>query len=543
MLDVTATIERPLGSPPPVPASAEVTAQADELRERLVPAFPSSGLRGWLGPLLVTALAFFLRIWHISTPRAFSFDETYYAKDAWSLLHFGYERQPVPNADKIFLSGDGHVFGSGSEWATHPPLGKWVIAVGEEIWGITPFGYRIMAVVFGTASVLVLARTARRMFRSDLLGSLAGLLLALDGLAIVMSRTSMLDIFLMAFVLFAFACLVIDRDRVRALMLEWSLASLTATSEPGPPPRRSLGPRLGLRPWRLTAAFFLGCACATKWSGVYYLVGFAALSWLWDRSARKAAGVQDPTWAAVARDSWTNLLSFFPLAIATYTASYTGWFVTKGGYLRNWADTAGAQTAHGWVPGVLRSWWHWHAVTLNYHNHLFSPHAYEAGPGKWIIMARPTQMYAVYPKCPSNPTVDCARDIVSLGNPIIWWTGCVALLWCLWLLFTRWDWRAGAALMGLAAGWLPWFENLRRTTFTTYAVIFVPYLCLALVVMLASVIGPPRASPARRTVGAAVAGSWLLVVLVISNILYPVWTAELITRAHWNNLMWFRSWI
>ena len=117
------------------------------------------------------------------------------------------------------------------------------------------------------------------------------------------------------------------------------------------------------------------------------------------------------------------MLSFFPLAIVTYTASYTGWFVTKGGYMRNWADTAGVQTNYAWIPGVFRSWWHWHAVTLNYHNHLFSPHAYEAGPGKWIIMARPTQMYAVYPKCPSNPTVDCARDIVSLGNPIIWWTG------------------------------------------------------------------------------------------------------------------------
>ena len=96
-------------------------------------------------------------------------------------------------------------------------------------------------------------------------------------------------------------------------------------------------------------------------------------------------------------------------------------------------------------------------------------------------MIRPTQMYAVYPKCPSNPAVDCARDIVSLGNPILWWTAAAALLWCVWLFATRWDWRAGAALMGMAAGWLPWFENLRRTTFTTYAIIFLPYLVLALV--------------------------------------------------------------
>jgi dolichyl-phosphate-mannose-protein mannosyltransferase len=543
MLDVTATVERPLGSPPPVPRSAEVTAHKEELRARLAPDFPSSRWRGWVGPLLVTGLAFFLRIWHISQPRAFSFDETYYAKDAWSLLHFGYERQPVANADKLFLAGNPRIFSNDAEWATHPPLGKWVIAIGEKIFGISPFGFRISAVVIGTISVLVLARTVRRMFRSDLLGTTAGLLLAIDGLAIVMSRSSMLDIFLMAFVLFAFGCLVVDRDRVRERLLRWSLDAWTADGVVRPPGPDALGPTLGLRPWRLAAAFFLGCACATKWSGIYYLAGFAAMSLLWDRSARRAAGIAKPTVASGVHDLAANASSFLPLALVTYVASYTGWFVTKGGYQRNWAETAGVHTHHGWIPGVIRSFWHWHAITWHYHITLTSHHAYEAGPGKWIIMARPTQMYAVYPKCPSNPTVDCARDIVSLGNPILWWTGSVALLWCLWLLFTRWDWRAGTAIMGMAAGWLPWFWNLKRTTFTTYAIIFLPYIVIALVIALAAVIGPPAASAVRRTWGAALAGSWVLVVLVISYILYPIWTAELITRAHWADLMWFRSWI
>jgi hypothetical protein len=347
----------------------------------------------------------------------------------------------------------------------------------------------------------------------------------------------------MAFVLFAFACLVIDRDKVRARLLDWSLEAWTTSGEVRPPGRRNLGPGLGIRPWRLAAAFFLGCATATKWSGVYYLVGFAIMSFLWDRSARRAAGIAKPTLSSLSHDFGATVFAFFPLAILTYTASFTGWFVTKGGYQRDWAQNAGKQTDYGWIPGALRSWWHWHSITLHYHNTLFSPHAYEAGPGKWIIMARPTQMYAVYPQCPSNPAVQCARDIVSLGNPIIWWTGCVALLYCVWLLFTRWDWRAGTAVMGLAAGWLPWFYNLRRTTFTTYSIIFVPYTIIALVVVLAAVIGSSTASAVRRTWGAAVAGSWCLVVLVVSDILYPVWTGELITRAHWAHLMWFRSWI
>ena len=313
-----------------------------------------------------------------------------------------------------------------------------------------------MAVLFGTISVLVLARTVRRMFRSDLLGTLAGFLLAIDGLAIVMSRT--VDARHLPDGLRPVR-LRVPRHRPGqgpGRLLDWSMEAWTSDGAVRPPSRHELGPWLGARPWRLTAAFFLGCACATKWSGVYYLVGFAIMSLLWDRSARRAAGIEEPTCGEHRLGLVDERRSrSSPSPLVTYVASYTGWFVTRGGYQRTWAETAGVHTNYPWIPDVVRSFWHWHAITLNYHDHLFSPHAYEAGPGKWILMIRPTQMYAVYPKCPSNPAVDCARDIVSLGNPILWWTACAALLWCVWLFATRWDWRAGAALMGMAAGWLP----------------------------------------------------------------------------------------
>ena len=50
-------------------------------------------LLGWVGAICLASLAFFLRRWHLGTPHQFSFDETYYAKDAWSLLHFGYVKE------------------------------------------------------------------------------------------------------------------------------------------------------------------------------------------------------------------------------------------------------------------------------------------------------------------------------------------------------------------------------------------------------------------------------------------------------------------
>ena len=70
------------------------------------------------------------------------------------------------------------------------------------------FGWRFSAAVAGILSVLLLVRIARRMFRSTVLGCAAGLLIALDGLHFVLSRTALLDIFLMMFVLAAFGALV-----------------------------------------------------------------------------------------------------------------------------------------------------------------------------------------------------------------------------------------------------------------------------------------------------------------------------------------------
>src|SRR6202023_297700 len=67
------------------------------LRARLMATMPADGLWGWIGPLLVTAFAAFLRFNRLSVPNAVIFDETYYAKDAWSILKHGVEWNIIPD--------------------------------------------------------------------------------------------------------------------------------------------------------------------------------------------------------------------------------------------------------------------------------------------------------------------------------------------------------------------------------------------------------------------------------------------------------------
>src|SRR3712207_1869639 len=165
---------------------------------------------------------FALRLHRLAVPAKAAFDEVYYACDAQMLLRYGYEH--AHQKDNVCIV-DATTQGPG--FVVHPPLGKWLIGIGEQIFGYSPhggataaFGWRIAACVFGSLSILILCRMGRRLFRSTLLGCFAGLLLALDGLHFVQSRVAMLDIFLMFFVLAAAACLVTDRDWGRRKLSE-----------------------------------------------------------------------------------------------------------------------------------------------------------------------------------------------------------------------------------------------------------------------------------------------------------------------------------
>ncbi|WP_204070800.1 phospholipid carrier-dependent glycosyltransferase, partial [Sphaerisporangium krabiense] len=189
-------------------------------------------------------------------------------------------------------------------------------------------GWRFAAAVLGSLSILLVARVARRMTRSTLLGCLAGLLLALDGLHFVLSRTALLDVFLMFWVLAGFGCLVVDRDRSRERLARWYEGSSLAGA----------GPWLGVRPWRIGAGVCLGAAVATKWSGVFFLVAFAVMSLLWDAGARRAVGLRHPFSGALRRDVPTALAGLGLVPVVVYVASWAGWFATPYGYGRNWAQ-------------------------------------------------------------------------------------------------------------------------------------------------------------------------------------------------------------
>jgi dolichyl-phosphate-mannose--protein O-mannosyl transferase len=524
------------------------------LKERLYPAMPRDFDGGWIATLAITLMAGILRFWHLSTPVKFVFDETYYAKDAFSLLKFGYARQfidqPDGAADKAILSGNLDVFKPTPSLTVHPEVGKWMIAAGEQLFGMNTFGWRFMPALFGTLTVLLLIRTVRRMTRSTLIGSIAGILLAVDGLSFVMSRVALLDIFLAFWLVAAVSCLVADRDWTRRRHAD-SLDQPVLNDD-----RRTIGRWLLVRPWRIAAGVCFGLACGTKWSAIWTLAAFGVLAFAWDFGARRALGVRFAFVKSALVDGIPAFVSLVLVAGVTYLATWTGWLLHDNAYDHNWAASNPAHGVMKVVPDDFRSLLEYHKEVLAFHTGDYIKHAthpYQSNPAGWPIIARPIGFDAVNDIKPGTPGcnvpagTDCLQVISALGTPLLWWGGALALIAALVFWIGSRDWRYGVAIVGFVTSWVPWFAFDDRPIFFFYAVTMIPFTVMALALILGKILGPARAklgtATPRRLIGSAVTGAFVVLVVLNFAYIWPILTDKVMPHADWLSRMWFKSWI
>jgi dolichyl-phosphate-mannose-protein mannosyltransferase len=544
---------RVTSAPPHTPDELEALGRTSDgrplpdARRRLTPAvYLSEPIVGWIAPLAVAVLAGVLRFWRLGQPNALLFDETYYVKDGYSLLRFGYIRDTVDKADEMIVDGrTSDLFTQTPSFYVHPDVGKWLIALGEWAFGLDPFGWRFAAALVGTLTVLVLIRLTRRLTGSTLLGCVAGVLLCFDGLHFVMSRTALLDVFLTFFLVCAVACLVADRDYGR-LRLARKLPEVDV---------HRYGPLLLWRPWRIAAGVCFGLAAGSKWNALFPLAAFGLLVWAWDSSARRAIGVRLPVLKAAVVDAVPAFFSLVGVALVVYVATWGGWLANAEPYEQQYGDDWGSYVmtdvdGFGEVTQSLRSLWNYHEEIWGFHTGdglRSEEHVYQSDPWGWLIMNRPVGIDAetdIEPGtagCPETAS-KCIRQIVALGTPALWWGGVLALAASLWFWIGARDWRFGLALVGVAATWLPWLRFSERPIFFFYAVAILPFTVIASTLVLGKILGPPGRSR-RRLVGACVAGGFVALVATNFAFFYPIWTDGLLTNEDWLDRIWFARWI
>ncbi len=488
-----------------------------------VPDFgPVDRLQGWVMTAIIGALAALTRFLNLGSPTDGGtpiFDEKHYAPQAWQMLHNnGIEDNP------------------GYGLVVHPPLSKMLMSVGEWLFGYTGLGWRFSGAVCGVVIVILVARIVRRITRSTLIGAIAGLLIIADGVSFVSARTALLDVYLVVFVVAAFGALIVDRDQVRE-RLHIALLEGRAADTPW-------GPRLGVRWWRFGAGVLLGLACATKWSGLYFIAFFGVMTLAFDIAARRAYRVQRPWLGALRRDAGPSVYALVLIPFAVYLASYARWFASETGVYRH--EVGRTIGEGGFLPDAIRSLWYYTASVYRFHSGLTNAagnhHPWESKPWTWPMSLRPV-LYAIdQQNVPGCGAESCVKAVMLVGTPTMWFIAVPVLLWACWRAFVRRDWRYAAVLFGYGAGIIPWFFAIDRQMYFFYATAMAPFLVMLIALILGDILHQPRQNSERRTLGLIAVSCY--VALVITNFawLYPILTGLPISQATWHMQIWLPSW-
>ena len=446
--------------------------------------------RGWIVTGVVGLIAALLRLIGLGHPKTLMFDEIYYVKDAYSLWHLGYEAawdDKAGSADAAFAMGDFSKLTDSAAYVVHPQLGKWLIGAGMEIFGPeSPFGWRFMPAVAGILTVMLLTRLTMRLTRSPLLAGLAGLLLAIDGVALTESRIGLLDVFIGFFATLSLYFLVRDREWSRA-----RLARRLVGTRPG-----ARAPHATIRPWLLATGVALGLTCSIKWSGLYLVAVCGIAVVIWDTMALRRVGARAWFLEGTVAQGVSDFLQAIPVVIVVYVGCWWSWFTHLGAFKHGWTAEQikqGLPVPAPWLSGYvdnsvfekINDFIAYHQQMYEFHVGLDAPHTYQSKPSGWLLQTRPTSFFwedkaQVPQNCWGG---DCIQAITSIGNIVIWWSAVVALAAIVIIGVKNRDWRAWVPLIGYLGLYVPWFQYRDRTIFTFYTVAFVP--CVVLVLVLA----------------------------------------------------------
>ena len=257
---------------------------------------------------LILIFSLITRLWNLSYPPNFYFDEVY---NAFTTLEFVKGNKA---AYEWFHTSP--IAGTAYGW-THPPLAKLLGAVGILIFGPNAFGWRIANALIGVGVIYLIYLISLHLLRSKRYALLAATFASLDGLLLTSSRINMNDIVAVLFVLLSFLAFISYQLR---------------------PTRYALF-RFGL---------ILGLLIATKWTGLYALAVFGiwlGLQHLFNFKRLVLLGT-----------------SLVLISAAVYLLSYSQYFFLGG----TWANFVELQKQMWWYNTRLTathtyqsSWWTW----------------------------------------------------------------------------------------------------------------------------------------------------------------------------------------
>ena len=398
----------------------------------------------------------------VTTPDKFYFDEVHYVPAARQML------EAAPSAPQLN--------------PMHPPLAKQLIALSIKSFGDNPLGWRYPGVLFGALAIVAMYLCGLALFGAQGPAVASALLAFFNQMVFVQSRIAMLDIFALAFGLFAIASFMHGFRKPR--------------------------PQL----WFGLTGLACGLAMACKWSGMFVLatcmVIVAVIRLMQGWRTRFADGNADDWYRP---DLWPDFrtthfaLCFVLVPAAVYLAAFVplvGWSLSD--LLEAQRRIFGDNTTTA-IAG----------------------HTYMSAWPSWPFLVRP--VWYLFDKIGD----DRIAAIVLLGNPLVLWPALPALAVCLrdWVVTRRAD--ALLILSFYAGPYLAWALLPRTLGFLYYYLPSATFASLALVYLLR------RGNSPRWLL-------WAFVAVAFAGfaVMLPISAAFVGTSMEtFNRLMIFQNWI
>ncbi len=418
------------------------------------------------------------------------FDEIYHGRTAYEFLH-----------------------GLTSYENTHPPLGKVFIALGVLLFGMNPFGWRIIGTLFGIAMVPLVYLFARRISESTPLASLACVMFTFDFMHFSQTRIATIDVYITFFVILMYY-----------LMYQYSKLSFYDT-----PLWKTLLP-LG------ACGVSMGLGIACKWTGVYAGAGLALIFFatLYRRYQEYCYAKRTPSRTTDGFSHKDIIKSFIPNTRRTILFCLV-FFVAVPAviYLLSYLPFVDYTEGRGLVSRML----HNQETMFNYHSTLNATHDYSSPWYEWPMLKRPIWYYS---RIVTGEYLKggLREGISSFGNPAVWWLSLPVALYMAYLWAKKKDRTAAFLLTGYLAQYLPWFF-VTRITFIYH---YFPSVVFVVMMAVYSLVQWKDKLPGKKMAVAAAAYGTVVVVLFL--MFYPVLSGQPVEASYVDRyLRWFDSWV
>jgi len=424
------------------------------------------------------------------------FDEIYHARAAYENLH---GIKPYEN--------------------THPPLGKLLIAVGVKIFGMNPFGWRVVGTLFGIGMLPLIYIFAKRLIGKSEYALIAEFLMACDFMHFAQTRIATIDVYGVFFIMLMFYYMM------RFYRLSFYKVSLWTT----------------LRPlfW---AGLFFGIGAACKWIALYGGAGLALIFFLvlYDRykeydAAKKLVAeehgntnVADEVADTYAVDEAKQIVRLFP-RLAVKTMAWCSLFFILIPAIIYSLSFVPIMAAKGQAH-TLKQLVQYQVDMYEYHSNLVATHPFSSPWWEWPMMVRPIWYYSGADVSAGN-----VSTIVSFGNPAIWWLGFLAVFAALFVSRRRKDKAMSVILIAYLSQYVPWLF-VSRLTFIYHYFAMVPFLILCIVYMMKVLL---EHNPDRKKY----IYMYLSIVLLLFVMFYPALSGLVVNGLYVDYFLhWFPSW-